>query len=243
MTRAMDRAFLGARADRVRERLAEEEAARRLEADRWIAGSLEAAAATLMRERPGATDPDGARSAIEAAAARLAASARLYRRLCQTGMREEIALGAFLDSLREDMEAARGARLDIRAGGVRVPADTAARIGTVVSEMAAISVRHRDASRPGRIPLPAPVLTVEADANGWGEVRLRLYDDGSDRSEGFDPKADGGIGMSIVSAVVERLGGDIHAMPRFGAYLRAGAGLEIVLPSARPRAGRAGARP
>lgn len=236
MTEAMDQAFAGVRAHRVRERLAQEAAGQRFEADQWIANSLEAAVATLMRERLGITDPKDAQSVMAAAAERLAASARLYRALCRTRMRDEIEFVDFLDSLREDMEAASGAWLDIRAGEVRLSADTAARIGLVVSEMAAIAVRYGHASRPGQVSLLPPVLTVEADTNGLGETRLRLYDNGSDYPEGFDLKADGGIGMSIISGIVERLGGYVYAISRFGDYLRAGAGLEIVLPSPYPRA-------
>lgn len=203
---------------------ADEAALRQIENNHRIANSLQVAAAILMRERRSITDAADAKAVLAATASRLMAIGRLHRTLCRATPTEDVDLGDFLMALRDDIADSMGTTLSIDASDVALPAATAVQIGIVVSEMAINAIKH--ARRDGR-----PVsLTVEGDRNGLGEVRLRIHDNGSGFPDGFDLDRDGGIGMTVIKTTIERLGGYIYTMPRFGPYLLIGAGLEIVLP-------------
>ena len=201
-----------------------------VETDHRIANGLQIAAALLMRERRGIVDVGSAKAALEAASARLASIARLHRTLSTAHGDDEVDLGSYLTALRDEVADCVGTQIRIDARDVMLPASAAAKIGVVVSEMATNAAKHA----PN--PVRAPLLTVEADTNGLGEVRLRLYDDGDGFPEGFDLEEDGGVGMVVVRETIERLGGYVYVMPRFGPYLLVGAGLEIVLPPRRRHA-------
>lgn len=212
-----------ASADRIQDQLLDEFDLRQVETDHRIANSLQIAVAILMQECRQITDAKAA-EALKAAAARLVSIARLHRTLCQAPPQNDVDLEHFLAPLGVEISSSIGARIDIHSENVILPGVVAAQLGTIVSEMAANAVKH--ATREGG----APVLTVEGDTNGLGEVRLRVYDDGPGFPEGFSLKDAPGIGMAIISTTVQRLGGYVYAMPRFGAYCNTGAGLEIILP-------------
>ena len=197
---------------------------RQMEADHRIADNLQIAASTLMRERRQIDSVAAAKAAMEAMAARLVSISRLHRILSQIDSEGEVALGTYLATLRDGLAECIGTRLELDVGAVELPALVAAQIGVVVSEMATNSAKH--ARRDGA----DPILTVVADTNGLGEVRLRLHDDGPGFPDGFTLDHDCGIGMTIVTSTIERLGGYVYLMPRFGPYHGIGAGLEIVLP-------------
>ena len=201
---------------------------RQIESDHRLANGLSIAAAILTRQRRQVTDLGEAKAAMATAAARLVAMARLHRTLCRTRSAEDVDLGDFLTSLCDDLADVPGIELRIDSDRVNLPARAAAQVGIVVSEMAVNAVKH--SSDDGG----CPVLTVEADVNGLGETRLRIHDDGPGFPDGFDFEQ-GGVGMAVIRSTVEGLGGYVYLMPRFGAYLQKGAGLEIVLPPCGPR--------
>ena len=193
-----------------------------IEADHRVANSLRIAAAVLTQEQRRIVDLGQAKATL-AAAARLSAIVRLHRTLCATASREEVDLGVFLTALRDDIGDSVGVTPASDADRVALPAAAAVQVGIVVNEMAINAVKH--AARDRR----PPVLTVEANRNGLGEVRLRLHDDGPGFPEEFKLGRDRGIGLTVMTATVERPGEYVYATPRFDLYLAAGVGLEIVL--------------
>lgn len=202
---------------------------RQIEADHRIANSLQIAAAVLMQERRRIADVDAAKAALDATAARLIAIGRLHRTLAQVSTQADVDLASILAPLRAELADCIGTTLRIDVGGVSLPASVAAQIGVVVSEMATNAAKHAQGNGT------APVLTVEADTNGLGEVRLRLYDDGPGFPEGFSLDAGSGIGLAVIVSTIKRIGGYVYVMPRFGPYAGTGAGIEVVLPPQGPR--------
>lgn len=199
------------------------------EADHRIANSLSIAASVLRQQEREVTDMRGAKAAMTATASRLMAMARLHRTLCRPASTELMDLGDFFASLSEDVSGSLGIKLDVTADGVVLQAGRAAQIGIVVTEMAVNAVKH--GGRDDR----KSVLTVEADMNRLGGVRLRIYDGGRGFPESFDLDMDEGFGFAIIRAAVGRLDGSVRVLPRFGPYLLTGAGLEIILPPQGPR--------
>lgn len=193
-----------------------------VEADHRIANSFQIAAAILNREERSITDVSQAKVALRQAAARLLATARIHRTLCHSPQQDPIVMSDLLGALRIDVRDSIGIPVEVQADGVTVPFHVAMDLGLIVSEMAINTAKH--GVRDGR----TPTLTVDADKNGLGNIRLRIHDDGPGLPEGFDLGRSWGLGITIIESTVRRLGGTITVMPVSDGI--SGAGFEIVLP-------------
>lgn len=194
-----------------------------MEADHRIANSFQIAAALLNGAERGITDVAEAKLALRQAAARLLATARIHRTLCQSPQLGPIVMSDLLKSFRIDLQDSLGIAVEVQADGVTVPFHVAMDLGLIVSEMAINAAKH--GVRDGR----TPTLTFHARTSEAGRIRFRISDDGPGLPDGFDIHGSWGLGISIIVATVSGLGGTIKVVPAPNGG--SGAGFEIALPA------------
>lgn len=183
-----------------------------------IANSLQLAADMLVFEQLRARDPL-AQAALEASRARLVAVGELHRYLYEHADKPTIELRPFLVGLGEAIMATTGLRVSITADGTSVPGDMAQQIGIAVNEIAINAAKHAYAGQPGGR------LSVTARRDG-GELVLTVSDEG----KGLGDSRPGGLGMSIIAAIIRDLRGSLSAQTDGGATFT----IRAPLPAPRP---------
>lgn len=182
-----------------------------LEANYRLVNGLQLATAMLRHEGRTLTDAASARVALEGAALRLMAMARLHARLCRSGPEADVELGRFLKPIREEIEASVGVAILLRACDVAVPVETATEIAVLLSELATNAAKH------GCVAGAGATVAVDIVRNGHQTLRIMIEDDGPGLPDGFEMASGKGLGRGIVAQTVERLGGSIRVVPSVGA--------------------------
>ena len=144
-------------------------------------------------------------SQLAVAATRVAAIERVHRRLhCLDGVRS-VAFRQYLDELCRDFssmlspEEHPGMVVAVEGDEIELPSTTAIPLGFIVSEMIMNAVKHGQ----GRISVSL------APDPGKGHA-LSVSNDGPALPEGFDPAAGKGLGMKIIRALVDQIGGELR---------------------------------
>jgi len=208
------------RSGRVQETRATDIEAQQKEADHRIANSIQLAAAMLNNARRGICDVASAQAALDGAMLRLMAIARTHRQLSQDVPDGTVDLARFLKPFCADITQSIGAIFKISAKNATLRATDATQVCIILNELAMNAVKHC-----GLDGKPV-ILTLEAVRNGRGPLRITLRDNGRGLPKGFSLQGADGLGMTIVTSAVEKLGGSLR--PLYGA----GAGFEIDLPQA-----------
>ncbi|RAK62524.1 sensor histidine kinase [Phenylobacterium kunshanense] len=189
---------------RARARLASQE--RQIqELNHRIANSLQLAADMLVFEQLRARDPL-AQAALEASRARLVAVGELHRYLYEHADKPTIELRPFLIGLGDAIAATTGLRVSITADATSVPGDMAQQLGIAINEIAINAAKHAYAGQPGGR------LTVTARRDG-SDLILTVSDEGKGLGDGRP----GGLGMSIIAAIIRDLRGSLSAQTDGGA--------------------------
>lgn len=162
-----------------------------------VANSLQLAADMLVFEQLRARDPL-AQAALEASRARLVAVGELHRYLYEHADRPSVEIAPFLKGLCRLIDASTGLTCTVQCDPVSVPADMAQQLAIAINEFAINAAKHAYDGRPGG------GLTVTARRVG-AELALTVADHGKGLTEGQAPR--GGLGMSIVAAIVRDLKG------------------------------------
>ncbi|MBW8815989.1 MAG: sensor histidine kinase [Caulobacterales bacterium] len=165
-----------------------------------IANSLQLAADMLVFEQLRARDPL-AQAALEASRARLVAVGELHRYLYDHADRAMVELRPFLAGLCKAVGAATGLAVELDADGASVPGDMAQQLAIAINEFAINAAKHAYEGRPGGR------LAVTCRREG-AELVLSVADRGKGLSSGT---GGGGLGMSIVAAIVRDLKGALTA--------------------------------
>ncbi|HEY3950176.1 sensor histidine kinase [Phenylobacterium sp.] len=215
---AVDFTFTG-EAARPRARTAQDE---RRELDHRLANSLQLAADFLIFEHTRVSDLE-ARAALIATAERLSAVGQMHRFLAAQADASSIALAAFLPELGKLIAESTGLTCDVDAEAVDVPADMAQQLAIAVNELAMNAAKHAYSwGAPGPLHI--------ACAQRGGRLVLSVADEGRGLSPAFAAhRSGGGLGMTIVQAIVRQLGGLLEATSQGGARFT----LTAPLPSAR----------
>ena len=189
-----------------------------METDHRIANSIQFAAALLRHESRQITTVSSARTALLTAASRLAAVAHMHRQLTRHTLSREVNLAEYLEPFCDDVSQSIGAVFDVTAADMTLRSDVAGQICIILNELAMNAVKHGD--NDGE-PV---VLTMNAAHNGRGRLRITLHDNGRGLPEDFSLREATGLGITIITSTVEKLGGSIRTLDG------AGAGFEIDLP-------------
>jgi two-component sensor histidine kinase len=185
-----------------------------------IANSLQLAADMLVFEQLRARDPL-AQAALEASRARLVAVGELHRYLYEHADRPSVEMSPFLAGLCQAIAASTGLACSIQSDLTCVPGDMAQQLAIAINEFAINAAKHAYDGKPGGR------LAVTCRRDGH-ELVLTVADQGKGLSEGRS--AHGGLGMSIVAAIVRDLKGVLTVNSDKGAAFT----IRAPLPSARP---------
>lgn len=185
-----------------------------------IANSLQLAADMLVFEQLRSRDPV-AQAVLEASRARLVAVGELHRYLYDHADQPSVQLSPFLAGLCKAIGASTGLNCQVQSDLTSVPGDMAQQLAIAINEFAINAAKHAYAGRPGgRL-----MVTCRRDGH---ELVLTVADQGEGLSDGRS--AHGGLGMSIVEAIVRDLKGVLTVQSDRGAAFT----IRAPLPSARP---------
>lgn len=189
-----------------RERLASQE--RQIqELNHRIANSLQLAADMLVFEQLRSRDPL-ASAALEASRARLVAVGELHRYLYDHADRASVELSPFLAGLCQAIAATTGLECSIQSDLTSVPGSMAQQLAIAINEFAINAAKHAYDGKPGGRLL----LTSRRDGD---ELVLTVADRGKGLADGAARQ--GGLGMSIVAAIVRDLKGALTMQDDHGA--------------------------
>lgn len=170
-----------------------------------VANSLQLATDLLVFEQLRSRDA-GAQAALEASRARLVAVGELHRYLSDRSGDPGVEIGPFLAGLCEMIGAATGLRCVVQAEALRIPGGMAQQLAIAVNELAINAAKHAYDRPGGR-------LDVACRQEGSTLV-LSVADAGKGLSEARRP---GGLGMTIVAAIVRDLRGTLTLRSEAGA--------------------------
>jgi two-component sensor histidine kinase len=172
-----------------------------------IANSLQLAADMLVFEQLRSRDP-AAQAALESSRARLVAVGELHRYLYDHVGQVTVELRPFLAGLGEAITATTGLRCDVESDATRVPGEMAQPLAMAINEIAINAAKHAYAGRPGGR------LEVASRREG-GQLVVTVRDEG--KGFGGSGQGAGGLGMSIIAALVRELKGSLTAQDDGGA--------------------------
>jgi two-component system, sensor histidine kinase PdtaS len=180
--------------------LSERELVRMLarEANHRISNSLQMIVSALQLQRSASQSPD-VKEALAAARSRVAAIARVHRRLQDGTPTASLQVGAYLRDLCKDIgdQAGDGARLIVNCADFDLPVDRAVKLGLVVNEMLLNAFKHGGSTGE---------IKVECRDLG-NSFALTISDGGLGFPPRFDPAASKGLGMRLISALTQEMGG------------------------------------
>jgi two-component system, sensor histidine kinase PdtaS len=175
------------------------------EADHRLMNGLQMVVSLLSLQSRGEANARAA-AHLSSAANRVATIARIHSRLHSLDGLEAVAFKRFIDELCHDYSAMLIAE-DRRNQGIVVegveallPAATAIPLSLITTELITNAVKH------GR---GAITVRLEAPAEGGGHV-LSVCNDGPALPQDFNPAAGEGLGVKIVLALVEQIGGTLQ---------------------------------
>ena len=184
-----------------------------------VANSLQLAADMLVFEQLRARDPL-AQAALEASRSRLVAVGELHRYLYEHADMPSVEMSPFLAGLCQAIAASTGLKFSIQSDLSSVPGDMAQQLAIAINEFAINAAKHAYDGKPGgRL-----FVTCRRDGH---ELVLTVADDGKGLN-GRSPN--GGLGMSIVAAIVRDLKGVLTVQSDRGAAFT----IRAPLPSAKP---------
>ena len=187
-----------------------------------VANSLQLAADMLTFEQLRSRDPF-AQAALEASRARLVAVGELHRYLYDHADRPSVDLRPFMAGLCQAVASTTGLSCTIDADAITVTGDMAQQLAIAVNEFAINAAKHAYAGAPGgRLD-----ITCRRDGS---EVVLTVADHGRGLDAGAKPGGAGGLGMSIVAAIVRDLRGALSVKSDDGAAFTIRAPLPATAP-------------
>lgn len=204
------------------------------ETDHRIANGVQFAAALLRHESRRITSVSEAREALTRTADRLNAIAHLHRQLSQAHSAQKVELTTFIRPFCEDISRSTGVIFDVERNEVKLRTDVAAQICIILNELATNAQKH--GARGG----DAVTMTLKITRDGADRVRLVLRDNGRGLPADFSIHDLSGLGMTIVTSTVEKLGGRIRVLPGEGAGFRIDLPMATDAPGFGPSFERAG---
>ena len=176
------------------------------ELDHRVSNSLQIVMSLLHLQASGTTD-GGVRQQLKEASDRIAAVARAHHRLRARDTGGMIELTGYLAEVCGDLQTSVGTcRFECTCPApVLVPSDRAVAIALVLTEFVTNAAKHGYGNRDaGQITAR---LAPAADA----AMRLSVTDEGGGLPAGFTITDSAGLGMRIIKALADRLGGQVEA--------------------------------
>lgn len=178
-----------------------------LESDHRLLNGLQTIVSILSLQSRAETNAEAA-AHLSVAANRVATIARVHRRLHSIDGADEVAFKNFLDELCGEYSSLLAAQerrnqgIVVEGEEARLPAATAIPLSLIANELITNAAKH------GR-----GAITVRLEAPPEGGHLLSVCNDGPALPPGFDPAAGEGLGMKIMLALVEQIGGTLQIGP------------------------------
>ncbi len=169
---------------------------------------------------------------------RVRAMAQVHEQLYRSGDFASIPAKDYLEDLVGELLSAYGtghapglpsATVAVRSDGSELELELAVPVGLIVNELATNAFKY------GLRPDGSGEVSVSVSTDAEGRLSVRVADQGEGFPPGRDPLGAGGMGYTIVLALVQQLGAEIRTGTGDGGR---GASVEIVVPSARLPAAR-----
>ena len=177
-----------------------------VELNHRIANSLQLVCSFLSLQERDVVEP-AAKTALRAAASRVAAVAMVHRALLK-GEGKTVDLGALLSSLCTNAGAATGLSIVLDADSVTLPVDVAEGAAIVVNELILNAAKHAYSGGAGEV-----LVSVRRAPSS--EARITVADHGPG-IPGHGVRDGSGVGMTIMDAAVHRVGGSLSFDSRQG---------------------------
>lgn len=174
------------------------------ESDHRLLNGLQMIVSLLSMQSRAEENADAA-AHLSTAANRVAAIARVHRRLHSLDGAVDIAFKKFLSELCREYgsilasEGRRDRSIVVEGCDARLPAATAIPLSLIANELITNAAKH------GR-----GTITVRLEERPESGHLLSVCDEGPGLPEGFDPAASQGLGMQIVLTLVGQIGGELR---------------------------------
>ena len=170
------------------------------ESDHRLMNGLQMVASLLSLQSREAQSSKAAEQ-LKVAANRVATIGNVHRRLHALDHVGSVQLTQYLENLCQDLNGilpGKGAEHDLAVEGIalEVPTSIGIPLGFIVSELVTNSAKYANGK-----------ITVSLDVKPGKGYELSVSDDGPGFPEGFDPKKSKGLGMKIVSSLVNQIDG------------------------------------
>ncbi len=172
------------------------------EADHRLLNSLQMVSSLLFMQGRQSNDT-AITEQLNVAARRVAAIGSVHRRLHATDQADIIELKPYLAGLCEDITGLLPGKelervLILEGIDIKVPAAIGIPLGLIVSEMITNAAKYGKGK-----------ITVSLRKHPLKGYALSVSDNGPGLPVGFDPKESKGLGMSIISSLVNEIGGEL----------------------------------
>ena len=174
------------------------------ECDHRLLNNLQMVVSLLAMQGRTAPNPE-ARAELSIASNRVAAIARIHRRLHAMDGSKTISFKHYLEDLCQEYATMLGWKnhpdrsIVVEGVEVMLATDVGIPLSLVVNELLTNAVKHGT----GRIAVKL------ATGTGTGHV-LSVSNDGAHLPEGFDPTGSTGMGMKLIASLVRQIGGTLH---------------------------------
>jgi two-component sensor histidine kinase len=174
------------------------------EADHRLLNSLQMIVSLLSLQSRASANTEAA-AQLTVAANRVAAIARVHRRLHDLDGVKAVAFKQYLEDLCRDFSTMLSSQerpeqvIVVEAIEVNLPTVTSIPLGFIVNELITNATKYG-----------AGWITVRLEPNPRQGYALSVSNDGPALPEGFDPAACKGLGMRIIRSFVERIGGELQ---------------------------------
>jgi two-component system, sensor histidine kinase PdtaS len=177
------------------------------ETDHRLMNGLQMIVSLLSRQSRAQSNADAA-AQLTVAANRVATIASVHQRLHSLDGVKDVAFKNFLDELCREYssmlaEDRRNQSIVVEGSEARLAAATAIPLSLIANELITNAVKHGGSA-----------ITVRLEAPEGGHL-LSVCNNGRPLPQGFDPTASKGLGMQLVLALIEQIGGTLQ-IDRFG---------------------------
>ena len=175
-----------------------------IESNHRIANTLQIVSGLIEAKSIRVADPV-AKEVLDTAAARVRAVALLHSHLCRHNRTARVDLGRLLAEMAPVIVGATGVRCEVDTEPTEVPGQTALHLAIAVNELVLNARKHAYGGRDGG------AVRVACRRAQDGCLNLSVADCGGGLPAGFDPRRTEGLGVAIVRATAQQLGGELRA--------------------------------
>ena len=171
-----------------------------------LINGLQLVVSLLSLQSRTATTPEAA-DQLTIAARRVAALGRVHRRLHLLDHQDRVEFKEYLQHLCEDLsgllvQEGSGYAIVVEGAKVEIPTTLAIPLGFIVNELITNSAKYAEGH-----------VTVRIEAASPTDRSLSVVDDGPGLPAGFNPAESKGLGMKIITSLVQQIGGDLRILP------------------------------